>query len=222
MLPGRIAKQKGIWWSAEVPAIGVFTQGKSRRDATLMMKHAVVAAINHKGFTVTVRQRRITDDGIAHVAVRCNRPALLVALAVKYGREVKGFSAQQAGALRWLLFMAAKPKPVITPILRCIDTEPVQRCKTAPIPRGAMRAYISGLCRRAKIPVRSTYHRSIYVYRGTKKIRTPYFDIVGVPVAPRSRIGALRALEALAYRFKEHHARHCVIGRGYFTTKRRR
>ena len=61
MLLGRIAKQRGAWWSVEVPLIGVFTQGRSRRDATIMLKHAIVTMINRKGFTVTVRQRRIVD-----------------------------------------------------------------------------------------------------------------------------------------------------------------
>lgn len=28
VLPGFIAKQEWIWWSAEIPAIGVFTQGR--------------------------------------------------------------------------------------------------------------------------------------------------------------------------------------------------
>ena len=111
--------------------------------------------------------------------------------------------------------------PVVKPISRRIDSTPVQKRETATIPRGALRVYISDLCRRAKIPVRSTYDRDVYVYQGRRKVRTPAFDIVGVPVSPRSREAALRALESLAYSFREHHARFCIVGRGYFTTKRR-
>ena len=220
MLPGFITKQEGIWWSVEVPAIGVFTQGRSRRDATLMLKDAILTAINRKGFTVTVRQTRITD-GVAHVSITCNRPTLLVERAVRYAREVQAWGHERTRALRRLLLMAAEPRAVIVPIQRRIDTTPVRRCETATIPPNALRLRISDLCRRAGVVNRSTYDRAIYIYRGTRRIRTLCFDIVGIRESPRSREGALRALEILAYSFREHHARHCVVGRGYFTARRR-
>ena len=60
-----------------------------------MLKDAILAAINRKGFTVTVRQKRNTD-GVAHVSITCNRPTLLVARAVSYAREVRGLGSGRA------------------------------------------------------------------------------------------------------------------------------
>lgn len=99
------------------------------------------------------------------------------------------------------------------------DWDPVTPARTAKIPPDALRTTVPSLCRRAGIPVRATVDRPVYVYRGRKKIRTPAFDLVGVPVAPRSREGAMRALEKLAYSFFDHCARYCVCGRGYFVAE---
>jgi hypothetical protein len=218
MLPGFITKQEGTWWSAAVPAIGVVAKGRSLRVATLKLKHAVLTAIDRKSATVSVRQRR-SEYKIVQVAVRCDPPTLLALMAVRYARDMQGWDPKRTRALRRLLLAAAKPRPVIKPVLRRFDTKPVQNCENATIPHGALRLRVSDLCRRAGVVNRSTYDRPIYVYRGTRKIHTLAFDIVGVPVSPRSREGALRALESLAYSFHEHHARHCIIGRGYFTTR---
>jgi len=100
-----------------------------------------------------------------------------------------------------------------------LDWEPVQNRRRVAIPNGAIRTSVSDLCRRAKIPVRATVDRDVYIYRSQRrrKVRTPLFDLVGVPASPRSREGALRALESLAYSFFDHFARYCVCGRGYFT-----
>lgn len=97
------------------------------------------------------------------------------------------------------------------------DWDPVVPARSAKIPPGALRMTVPSLCRRAGIPVLATVDRPVYVYRGRKKIRTPAFDLIGVPVSPRSRAGALRALEKLAYSFFDHCARYCVCERGYFT-----
>jgi hypothetical protein len=106
----------------------------------------------------------------------------------------------------------------VTAIPMRLDFEPVHNRRAAVIPKGALRTSVPALCRRAGIPVRATVDREIFIYRGRRKIRTPLYDLIGVPASPRSRVGALRALESLAYSFFDHAARHCVCGRGLFST----
>lgn len=103
----------------------------------------------------------------------------------------------------------------VMPIAMRIDFEPVQNRRRVAIPRGALRTNVSDLCRRAGIPVRATVTRDVFIYSGRRKVRTPDYDLVGV-ASPRSRVGALRALESLAHSFFDHAARHCVCGRGLF------
>jgi hypothetical protein len=100
-----------------------------------------------------------------------------------------------------------------------IDWDPVVFRRSCPIPPGAIQTSVSDLCRRAGIPVLATVDREIFVYRGRRKIRTPLYDLVGVPASPHSRVGALRALESLAHSFFDHFARYCVCGRGLFSAK---
>jgi hypothetical protein len=102
------------------------------------------------------------------------------------------------------------------PISMRIDFDPVANRRTVKIPPGAIACSVATLCRRAGIPIRATVLRDVYVYRGRRKVRTPMFDLVGVPDDPRSRVGAMRALESLAYSFFDHAARYCVCKRGYF------
>lgn len=104
----------------------------------------------------------------------------------------------------------------MTPIVMRLDFDPVQNLRRVAIPRSSLRTNVPDLCRRAGIPVLATVDREVYVYRGRRKIRTPLYDLIGVPVGPRSRIGALRALESLAFSFFDHFARYCVCGRGLF------
>ena len=105
-------------------------------------------------------------------------------------------------------------KVPITLIIRT-DWDPVTYRRSCTIPPGAIKTSVPDLCHRAGIPVRASVDREVYIYRGRRKIRTPLYDLIGVPGA-RSREGALRALESLAYSFFDHFARYCVCGRGLF------
>jgi predicted RNase H-like HicB family nuclease len=218
---GRITKQETPWWSAEVPAIGAFTQGSSRRDAVAMLKDLIKTMIDRKGFEVAVKKTRTSADGVVIVSVQSNRPRLLAQRVRSHHREL-GWAKPRIDALVQLLTWASKPPFTMTPIPRLVDTRPVRRCKTAKVPPSALRTNVTDLCRRARIPILATVDRHVYVYRGRRKIRTLAFDLVGVPVSPRSRMGALRALESLAYKFHDHFARYCVVGRRYFTTRSRK
>lgn len=91
MLIGKIAKQEGRFWSADVEAIGVFTQGESRKEACAMIKDAIEGLVERPGFEVTVTEAGF-DDQAYRVHIGANQPGLLAAHVLKYQREVHGLS----------------------------------------------------------------------------------------------------------------------------------
>ncbi len=90
MLIGRLSKEAGTWWAAQAPVAGVYTQGRSRRNAAAMLADAFESLINRPGFKVTV-----IDDGGDQVLIEANEPAALAAYVLKYQREVHGLSLAQ-------------------------------------------------------------------------------------------------------------------------------
>lgn len=52
-LSGRIFRQERVW-AIEVPILGVYTEGKTRRDAFAMIADAVEELVHRKGFRVAV------------------------------------------------------------------------------------------------------------------------------------------------------------------------
>ena len=95
MLVGRIAKEEGTWWSAEVPAIGAFTQGRSRKDAAVMLADLIEMMVDRPGFKVTVNF--LGDQG--GVVVEANEPGRLAAQVLKYQREVHHLSLADVARL---------------------------------------------------------------------------------------------------------------------------
>jgi DNA-binding XRE family transcriptional regulator len=95
MLVGRIAKEEGPWWSAEVAAIGAFTQGRSRKDAAAMLADLIETMVDRPGFKVTVSF--LGDNG--GVVVEANEPARLAAQVLKYQREVHRLSLADVAKL---------------------------------------------------------------------------------------------------------------------------
>ena len=92
------------------------------------------------------------------------------------------------------------------------------------IPRGR-KTTVSKLCKIAGVPYRATVanERPVIVRYGREQCRARHVDVVGVRVRDLdSRVAALRALEALAFSFFDHAARHCVCHRGYFGPPRKR
>ena len=91
MLIGRLSKKTGTSWAAEAPVAGVYTQGRSRRDAAAMLADAFESLINRPGFKVTV-----IDEGRGdQVLIEANEPAALAAYVLKYQREAHGLSLAQ-------------------------------------------------------------------------------------------------------------------------------
>ena len=95
MLVGRIAKEEGRWWSAEVAAIGAFTQGRSRKDAAAMLADLIETMVARPGFKVTVR---FMGEG-GGVVVEANEPGRLAAQVLKYQREVHRLSLADVARL---------------------------------------------------------------------------------------------------------------------------
>jgi predicted transcriptional regulator len=90
MLMGRLSKSTGTWWAAEAPVAGIYTQGRSRKNAAVMLADAFEALINRPGFKVTV-----VDEGGESVAIEANEPAALAAYVLRYQREVHGLTLAQ-------------------------------------------------------------------------------------------------------------------------------
>ena len=98
MLIGRIAKEEGSLWSAEVAAIGAFTQGTSRKDAASMLAEVIELMIDRSGFKVTVTEIGEDRGGIA-VLIDATEPSRLAAQVLKYQREVHGLSLADVAKL---------------------------------------------------------------------------------------------------------------------------
>jgi DNA-binding XRE family transcriptional regulator len=98
MLIGRIAKEDGSLWSAEVEAIGAFTQGTSRKDAASMLAEVIELMVGHPGFKVTVTELG-ADNGAIAVLVDATEPSRLAAQVLKYQREVHGLSLADVAKL---------------------------------------------------------------------------------------------------------------------------
>ena len=92
MLIGRLSKATGTWWAAGAPVAGVYTQGRSRKDAAAMLADAFESLIDRPGFKVAVIDEGSGDD----VLIEANEPAALAAYVLKYQREVHGLSLAQA------------------------------------------------------------------------------------------------------------------------------
>lgn len=86
MLIGRIFRD-GPGWSAHCDAVGVYTQGPTRRVAVANLAEAIEMQASRDGMKVTV-----TDLGNESVFVSANEPGLLAAEVLKNQREIRGLS----------------------------------------------------------------------------------------------------------------------------------
>ncbi len=63
-IEGKI-KKSGRWWAVEVPLLLIFTQGRTKRSALLMIKEAIEELIDIKGFEVCIDNVQIDTFSIA-------------------------------------------------------------------------------------------------------------------------------------------------------------
>ena len=83
---GRLLK-RGKWWAIEVPMLGIFTQGRSKREAYEMIKDAVELLADTPGFRVDVY------PGVGkHFEVGARDERMLVALLLRRQRQARGLS----------------------------------------------------------------------------------------------------------------------------------
>lgn len=80
-------KRVGKFWHAEVPILGLATQGKSQENAHEMIADAIAEAIHEKGFRAEV----IPGEGDAFT-VRSNQPRVFLAFMLKQQRAIAGLT----------------------------------------------------------------------------------------------------------------------------------
>ena len=89
-IEGRLIKQSGdTYWGAELPEIGVFTQGKTKKQAYAMVKEAVELVVGLKGFKVSVE-----PAGLGKFYVAPSHIGPIVALILKQKRLEQGMGLQ--------------------------------------------------------------------------------------------------------------------------------
>ena len=88
---GKLLKD-GRYWAVCVPALDVYTQGKSKKDALAMIKEAVELTVDRKGFFVRVNP--LPKNQFVLRAKEADDDKYLIALMLKNQRAKYGLSLQ--------------------------------------------------------------------------------------------------------------------------------
>ena len=86
---GQVVKA-GKWWAIEVPDLGAFSQGKTKKEAYAMIRDAIEAMIDKPNFTVDVHH----DSG-SYFEVGSTEGAALVAFFLRQQRGLSGRTLEQ-------------------------------------------------------------------------------------------------------------------------------
>jgi ribosome-binding protein aMBF1 (putative translation factor) len=86
---GRTRKD-GKLWLAEVPLLDVLTQGRTQKEAYEMIRDAIEALVNRKGFSVEIIHEKRDGFEVYSKDIRT-----LVALMLKRQREANGLSLSE-------------------------------------------------------------------------------------------------------------------------------
>jgi len=86
---GRVVKA-GKWWAIEVPDLGAFSQGRTKREAYAMIRDAIEAMINTPGLRVDVHPGKGS-----YFEVGSTDDAALVAFFLKQQRGLSGKTLEQ-------------------------------------------------------------------------------------------------------------------------------
>ena len=78
------------YWAVAVPSIGVYSQGKNRADALLMICDAIEIAADRKGFKAFVE-----DAGAKRFSLGSNDPKVLLSLLLENKRSEAGLSIRE-------------------------------------------------------------------------------------------------------------------------------
>ena len=98
MLVGRITKAKSPWWIATCDSIGAFTQGRSRKDAMLMLADCIETLVDRPDFDATVTELSADGTNRFTVLIESSEPAVLVAEVLKYQRSVHRLSVKDVAS----------------------------------------------------------------------------------------------------------------------------
>lgn len=85
--------REGRYWAVCVPALDVYTQGKSKKDGLAMIKEAVKLLVDRKGFAVSVNP--LPDNQFVLRAKKTDDDKYLLALMLKNQRAKYGLSLQE-------------------------------------------------------------------------------------------------------------------------------
>jgi hypothetical protein len=86
---GRLVRD-GKWWLAEIPLLDAMTQGRTRKEALLMVGDWLETMVDRKGFRATVFPR-----GKAEFEVAGSDAAAMTALLLRRRREASGSSLRE-------------------------------------------------------------------------------------------------------------------------------
>jgi len=85
--------KKGRFWAVCVPALDIYTQGKSVKDALVMIKDAVKLLVDRKGFFVNVHL--LPNNRFVLRAKKPDDDKYMIALMLKNQRAKYGLSLQE-------------------------------------------------------------------------------------------------------------------------------
>ena len=91
MLTGRIFRES-TGWSAHCEIVGIYTQGRSLKEATANLAEAIELKAGRDGLAVSVSDLGAIADDSHTVFIDSNDPALLAAEVLKYQREKNNLS----------------------------------------------------------------------------------------------------------------------------------
>lgn len=90
---GKIHKKLGKYWPISIPALGVYTQGISKKDALFMLKDLFEIAVYQPGFTVSVTL--LPGNRVIVQTLRAEDDKHLIAMLLKNQRAEHGLSIQE-------------------------------------------------------------------------------------------------------------------------------
>ena len=89
---GKLSKE-GKYWAVWVPALDVYTQGKSKKDALVMIEEAVELLVDRKRFEVSASP--LPENQFVLRAKNSDNDKYLIALMLKNQRAKYGLSLQE-------------------------------------------------------------------------------------------------------------------------------
>ncbi len=88
---GQLVKEKkDKYWGVEIPSIGIYTQGKTKKEAYFMAKDAIETLVNKANFNVNIEP----NNGL-HFFVVPNKIGPLLALILKQKRIDRGLTIEK-------------------------------------------------------------------------------------------------------------------------------